>query len=107
CGAAVGHALGSAPTAGAEDPAASAGVGLSADEVSESEPHAASVMTHDATHATKATEGDTREDFTVVTVHLVDGEKLTARADSEPAVHVAQVPVRIPHRARSSATAPR
>jgi hypothetical protein len=40
------------------------------DAVSVSEPHAASVMTSDAAQATNATEEDTREKFTVVTLQL-------------------------------------
>lgn len=39
-----------------------------ADEVSESEPHAASVMANDAAPATSATEEDTRKEFMPVTV---------------------------------------
>ena len=38
------------------------------DDVSESEPHAASVMVNDAAQATSATEEDTREEITAVTL---------------------------------------
>ena len=40
------------------------------DDVSVSDPHAASVRINDAEQATSATEEDTREKFTVVTLQL-------------------------------------
>jgi len=67
-GAAVGHALAAVAVSVTEDAITSATEGVLADEVSVSEPHAASVMTSHAAQATSATEGDTREEFTVVTL---------------------------------------
>jgi hypothetical protein len=52
----------------ASEVATTATEGVLADGVSVSEPHAASVMANDAAQATTATEEDTREKFTVVTV---------------------------------------
>ena len=67
-GAAVGHALAAVAVSVTEDATTSATEGVLADEGSVSEPHAASVMTNDAAQATSATEEDTREEFTVVTL---------------------------------------
>ena len=67
-GAPVGHAPAAGAVSVTEGVTASATEGALADEVSVSEPHAASVMTSDAAQATSATEGDTREQFTVVTL---------------------------------------
>ena len=67
CGAVVGHAPTGVGVSVAEDPTISATEGVPADDVSASEPHAASVITNDAAQPTSATEEDTRE-FTVVTL---------------------------------------
>ncbi|KUI36912.1 hypothetical protein AU195_16740 [Mycobacterium sp. IS-1496] len=55
------------------------------DDVSVSEPHAASVMTSDAAHATTATEEGIRSEFTVVTVQP-HGRASDARPAMESAV---------------------
>lgn len=67
CGAVVGHAPTGVGISVAEGPTISATEGVPADDVSASEPHAASVITNDAAQPTSATEEDTRE-FTVVTL---------------------------------------
>jgi hypothetical protein len=71
CGAAVGHplaAIGVSVLAGENASAVEDAADVAVDAVSVSEPHAASAMTRDAAQATSATEEDTREEFTVVTV---------------------------------------
>jgi len=68
-GAVVGHVLTAVAVSVAEDATASATDGVCADEVSASEPHAASAMTSDAAaQVASAAIGDTREKFTVVTL---------------------------------------
>ena len=72
-GAAGGHGLGSVAVSvleGGENTSEEAEDVVVDDDVSESEPHAASVMVNDAAQATSATEEDTREEFTVVTLQL-------------------------------------
>jgi hypothetical protein len=70
-GAAVGHPLATVAvsgTGGGVNTSEADGVLALADEVSVSEPHAASVKTNDAAQATNAKEDDTRVVFTVVTL---------------------------------------
>jgi hypothetical protein len=65
-GAAIGHGLASVDVStseGGENTSETEDVGV--DEVSVSEPHAASVMTSDAAQATSETEEETRDEFTV------------------------------------------
>ena len=69
-GAAGGHGLGSVAVSvyeGGENTSEAEDVVVD-DDVSESEPHAASVMINDAAQATSATAEDTREEITAVTL---------------------------------------
>ena len=79
-GAAIGHGLASVDVSTIEggENTSETEEEVGVDEVSASDPHAASVMTSDAAQATSATEEETRDEFTVrhATSHIaafVDG----------------------------------
>jgi hypothetical protein len=93
-GAAIGHELASVDVSTSEggENTSETEEEVGVDEVSVSEPHAASVMTSDAAQATRATEEETRDEFTVrhATAHIAafaDSGHIRGRRSANLVIH--------------------